>query len=81
MEYDRLDAIRYEAMMFADKNCRKLKMGAKKWLPNYQAAREKVTLWKLIVQLNQARLMKKCDKQGVMTVTLEEAIENRASAF
>ena len=90
IEYDRLDTIRYEAMMFADKHCRKLRMGAKQWSPNYQAAREKVTLWKLIVQLKRGgkvhtryiqRLMKKCNEQGAMTVTLEEAIEKRATAF
>jgi hypothetical protein len=54
-KYDRLDKIRYDAMMFADKHCRKLKMGAKQWTPNYQLARDKVTMWKLIVQRKQGK--------------------------
>jgi hypothetical protein len=37
MEYDRLDQIRFDAMMFADQHCGKLKMGAEQWSPNYQA--------------------------------------------
>jgi hypothetical protein len=78
-EYDRLDKIWNEAMMFANKHCRKLKMGAKQWTPNYQAARDKVTLWKLIVQKIQGksvhtrflkRLMTKCDKNGAIHSTL-----------
>ena len=90
MEYDRLDKIRFEAMMFADKHRRKLKMGAKQWTPNYQAARDKVTLWKLIVQKLQGKsvhprflnhMMKKCDEKDAITSTLEEALENRSSAY
>jgi hypothetical protein len=62
-------------------------MGAKQWSPNYQAEGHSVethspteTGGKVYAQYIQ-RLMKKCNEQGAMTVTLEEAIENRASAF
>jgi hypothetical protein len=87
---DDLDKIRFEAMMFADKHCRKLKMGAKQWSPDYRLARDKVTLWELVVQLRQGkrihkryvqRLMSKCDEQGALSATLEEALENGKSAY
>jgi hypothetical protein len=89
-EYDRLDKIRYDAMMFADKHCRKLKMGAKQWTPNYQLARDKVTMWKLIVQRKQGkrvhtrylqRLVTKCGDSEALTANLEEALDNRSSAY
>jgi hypothetical protein len=65
-------------------------MGAKQWTHNYQAARDKVTLWKLIVQKLQGkpvhtrfleRLMTKCDENGAIHSTLEEALENRSAAY
>ena len=90
LEYDKLDKIRFDAMMFADKHCQKLKMGAKQWTPNYQLARDKVTMWKLIVQRKQGkrvhtryllRLVKKCGETEALATTLEEALDNRSSAF
>ena len=89
-EYDQLDKIRFDAMMFADKHCWKLKMGAKQWTPNYQLARDKVTMWKLIVQRKQGkrvhtryllRLVKKCGESDAMASKLEEALDNRLLAY
>ena len=89
-ECDKLDGFRYEAMMVADKQCRKLCMGEKQWTPDYQMAREMVALWRLVVRKKQGkkvssrfleRQMAKCNEVGALDLSLEEAIENRTCAY
>ena len=41
-EFEKLDKIRISAMRYAEKNCRKLKTGAKKWSLKLQRARDKI---------------------------------------
>lgn len=40
--FEKLDKIRISAMRYAEKNCRKLKTGAKKWSLKLQRARDKI---------------------------------------
>ena len=77
-------------MMRADKRCRKLKMGDKQWSPDYQAAREKVKLWKMVVKKITGkkvserclyRQMVKCSEPDAMRLGVEEATERRNRAF
>ena len=49
-EYEALDAIRVNGMNYAERHCRKLKMGAIPWSPQYKAARDTVYLWNLVVK-------------------------------
>ena len=46
-EYEELDKIREESMKTAEKKCRKLKMGAVKWSPELQLARDTITYYSL----------------------------------
>ena len=87
--YDQIDEMRTKGMMFADKNCRRVCMGAKQWTPDYQRLRENVALWRLVVKKLSGgsvhsrfltRLMKSCGRMDALSVSLEEAMENRASA-
>ena len=47
---DVLDEMRLLAVLEADKRCRKLKMGQKQWTPNFQAVREEIKLWNLVLR-------------------------------
>ena len=49
-QYDVLDEMRLRAVLEADKRCRKLKMGQKQWTPDFQAVREEVKLWNLVLR-------------------------------
>ena len=46
-EFEDLDDIRTEAMMIAEGQCRKLKMGATQWSPELQAIRDKIEYYSL----------------------------------
>ena len=54
-EYDELDALREQAMVKAEKKCRKLHMGAVPWSPTIQAARDKVQYIKLTLRRKKGR--------------------------
>ena len=47
-EYEELDAIREVGMKYAEKHCRKLRMGKVQWSPALQKARDTITFWTLI---------------------------------
>ena len=49
-EYEELDKIREESMKVAEKKCRKLKMGAVKWSPELQLARDTITYYSLTLR-------------------------------
>lgn len=89
-EYDILDRDRYLSMMHADKHCRKLKLGEKQWSPDYEAAREQVALWKLVVRKKQGKKvasrflnqqMKKCRETGALQLSFEDFLERRNAAY
>ena len=54
-QYDVLDEMRFLAVLEADKRCRKLKMGQKQWTPDFQAVREEVKLWNLVLRRSVGR--------------------------
>ena len=47
-QYDSLDKIREEGMKFAEKRCRKLRMGGVEWSPSIQKARNTILFWTLV---------------------------------
>jgi hypothetical protein len=47
-EYNAIDKVREEAMKEADKRCRKLRMGAVPFTPEYQAVTLTIRLWSLV---------------------------------
>ena len=51
-EFEKLDKIRTSAMRYAERNCRKLKTGAKKWSPKFQKARDKIKYLALTMSKN-----------------------------
>ena len=47
-EYEELDQIREAGMLYAEKRCRKLRMGKIQWSPALQKARNLITFWTLV---------------------------------
>ena len=60
--YEELDSIRELGMKLAERKCRKLKMGGRKWSPILQAARDTIKLWTMV-----RRKLRKC-KVSVRTI-------------
>ena len=48
--YNKLDKIREEGMKYAEKKCRKLKMGGVAWSPKIQKARDRILFWTLLIR-------------------------------
>ena len=48
--FERLDAIRIKGMMYAEKRCRKLKMGGVPWTPQLTKIRLGIEVWNLVVR-------------------------------
>ena len=89
-DYNRLDQLRVEGMMEADKKCRKLTMGAIQYTPAYSAARTRIELWSLVVKklrggiVDSTYLRRKAKSAKVtdpLGRTLEEALEMRTAAY
>lgn len=91
-EYDRLDNIRTKGMIQAEKSCRKLRMGAVDFCPEYHLLSQKVITWRLIVKRKRGgsvdsryftRQLKKSalDRLQVHTLTFDQAIAQLRSAY
>jgi hypothetical protein len=52
---ERLDRVRTEGMLFAEKKCRKLAMGLVAFSPEVDLARKRRALWKLVVKKRQGK--------------------------
>jgi hypothetical protein len=83
-EYNAIDNLRTQGMQLAEKNCRKLRMGATPYSPEYFEIASMVGLWRLVVKVKAGRsidsrfLKRQAKLRGVdMSVirssTLEEA--------
>ena len=90
IEYNLLDSIRLEAMMEADRRCRKLPMGAIPYTPAYSAVRTLIELWTLVIKKLSgknvdsrflARKAKKANIVAPLDRTLLQAKEKRAAAY
>ena len=88
--YDVLDHMRVMAVLEADKQCRKLRMGQKQWTPDFQKVRNEIKLWNLVTRKKRGfkvcgrfleRQMKTCDWVDAMSLTLEEVLSNRTRAY
>ena len=51
-EYEKLDKIRIEGMKYAEKRCRRLKMGGIPWTPELTDIRVGIEVWMLVLQRN-----------------------------
>ena len=89
-EYEKLRTIRMDARKFADKRCRKLRMGGVPFSVELAAARSKIELWKTVVSWKMGkkpnmkhlqRLEKKNNSPGCRNITLQKAKENQSKAF
>ena len=89
-QYDVLDEMRLLAVLKADKRCRKLKMGQKQWTPDFQAVREEVKLWNLVLRKKRGarvsgryleRQIKICKQADALSLSLEEVVERRKRAY
>ena len=49
-EYDALDILREKGMQFAEKRCRKLKMGGVPWSPAIKKAWDQILFWTLVLK-------------------------------
>ena len=47
-EFERLDNIRMQGMVYAERRCRKLKMGAIPWTPELSRIRNAIEVWQLV---------------------------------
>ena len=79
-----------DARKFADKRCRKLRMGGVPFSVELAAARSKIELWKTVVSWKMGkkpnmkhlqRLEKKNNSPGCRNITLQKAKENQSKAF
>ena len=89
-QYDVLDHMRFAAMMEAEKRCRKLKMGAKQWTPDFQRIREEIKLWNLVLRKMRGtsvngrfleRQIKKCGLLDALTWSVDEVLVKRKNAY
>ena len=80
-EYDRLDGLREAGMHYAERKCRKLKMGAVVWSPALQKARDTILFWTLLQRKRRRchvsmrrilRLKKRLKITNEMTLSNEE---------
>ena len=85
-QYDVLDEMRLLAILEADKRCRKLKVGQKQWTPDFQATREEVNLWNLVLRKKRGarvagryleRQIKICKQADALSLSLEEVMERQ----
>ena len=89
-EYEKIRVTRMEAREYADKKCRKLRMGGVPYSLELAAARSMIALWKAIVSWKLGgkanmkhiqRLENKNNSQGCRDTTLREAKMKRSEAF
>jgi hypothetical protein len=89
-EYEKIRIIRMQARQYADKKCRKLRMGAVPYSLELAAARSMITLWKAIVSWKLGgktnmkylqRLEKKNNVTNSRYATLKDAKEKLSEAF
>ena len=77
-EYEELDRLREESMLYAEKHCRKLKMGGVRWSPALQQARNKITYYTLSYRRLRGRklsskiLQRYSKRTGLNTSRLDE---------
>ena len=69
--YERLDAIRIRGMVYAERHCRKLKMGGIPWTPELSKIRHGIEVWKLVLSrlrggLVSARTILRKKKKAIM---------------
>ena len=53
--YEEIELIREKAMQYAERKCRKLRMGGRQWSPALQKARDTILLWELVVRRHLGR--------------------------
>ena len=90
-EYERLDKIRIQGMQYAERHCRKLKMGGVAWTPELTTIKLKIEVWQLVSRrltgcLVSARtILRKKDRAGMAkvetNVTLQIAQVELKAAF
>ena len=89
-EYNLLDSIRFEAMMEADRRCRKLSMGAIPYTPAYSAVRTKIELWTLVIKklkggnVDSRFLQRKAKKAKIvdpLSRSIQDARDRRGDAY
>jgi hypothetical protein len=89
-EMERIDLIRKEGMLYAEKKCRKLAMGKVDFSPELNKARQQKLLWKKIVWHKRGRRVsssyikhkaRQCGIQCPLSCTLEQALRYRKTAI
>ena len=56
-EFERLDKIRIQGMKYAEKRCRKLRMGGVPWTPELTRIRTRIEVWQLVLRRLQGCLV------------------------
>jgi len=87
--YEHLDHIRIEGMRYAEKRCRRLRMGLLAYSPTLMLLRHRQTLWSLVCKKKSGgsasvsriqRLARRCDVDRPLSVSLRAAQENFSAA-
>ena len=90
IEYEKLRRIRKDARQYADKKCRKLRMGGVPFSVELTKARTTIEMWKTLTSWKLGRktnkkhlhrLIKKAGLPGSVNATLEECKQSTAQAF
>jgi hypothetical protein len=89
-EYDLLDKLRIEAILAAEKGCRKLRMGVVPYSPNLALAGKKIRAWKLLLKKKSggavhskylARKLKEADIADIDLLSTDGIRENLRNAW
>jgi hypothetical protein len=85
-EYEKLRRIRSDARRYADKKCRKLRMGGIPYSPELSLARTKILLWKTIISWKKGRKTNKkyllrLEKKASLTGSRNTTITNAKTAL
>ena len=70
-EFEKLDRIRIQGMMTAERRCRKLKMGGVPWTPELSRIRNTIEVWQLVLkrlkgyQVSARTILRKKNKAGM----------------
>ena len=91
VEYERIDGLRIQGIVYAEKKCRKLKMGGIPWTPELARLRSSIEVWQLVRRRIRhckvgaktiLRKKRKAKMEGIDTnVDYDTATENMGKLF
>ena len=78
LEYDAIDKIRIKGMMWAEKKCKKIRVGHKQWSPKLQRAMDQVKLWSIVLK---SRLGCNISKRSIIRLSERLKIDTKGKSI